>query len=92
MNSVLIPLTTIQQAFSLIFLKLSTSDSKFVCETFNEIFLTNYNENILNLTVDKYLRFFKLNINESKKLLASLQAKVKSKSKLLSPVKMNFKK
>ena len=90
MNSVLSPLTNIQQAFSLMFLKLSTSDSKFMCESFNEIFSTKYDECMLNMTVDKYLRFFKLNIYESKKLLASLQAKVNSKSKILLPVKINF--
>ncbi len=76
MESMLCPLANIQQAFSLVFLKLSSDDSEFVCKAFNEVFSTKHDSHILSITFEKYLKIFKLCLKDTKKLLEVLQKKV----------------
>lgn len=85
MESMLCPLANIQQAFSLVFLKLSSDDSEFVCKAFNEVFSTKHDSHILSIIFEKYLKIFKLCLKDTKKLLEVLQKKVESKSKVLIP-------
>lgn len=85
MNGLVYPLKDIQQAFALMFLKISINDSKFECEAFNDIFATEFDQQMLNIAATKYLGLSQIKLTESKKLLNKLQEKIKIKAKVLEP-------
>lgn len=85
MESFLYPLSNIQQAFGLMLLKFSVNDINFVCESFNEIFKSHFDPQTLDLTIEKFIGYFKLDLLYCKNLLSMLQNKVNTKKKLLLP-------
>ena len=86
LHEAIYPLKNLQEFFGLIFLYLESDDDlKFVSNSFNDCFDTNYNDGDIELLLIKYLRLLKLNETGLQEIFNKLKNKVNNKKQLIMP-------
>ncbi|CAF1001166.1 unnamed protein product [Brachionus calyciflorus] len=80
------PLVNLKQFVSLFFLvQQSNDDYDFVCESFNELFNTNYDYDSISLLVSKFITLFGFNKTELIDFFSCLEKMLMKKKKYLMP-------
>lgn len=92
MDKLFFPLNSLQETFSVLYLisKLDYhSEFDSITASFNQIFNTNFKENKLKMSIDKYLNIMSMNLYTFHKLTKQIDELISTKKKYIF-VKLHF--